>query len=56
MIAANGGITSATIDTMTAAAVEYRSSTAQDKMNSPMQIAMRMKYMRLSPRDPRPPP
>jgi len=51
MITANGGITSATAETMTAASVEYRSITAQDKTNRPMQVAMSAKYQRLSRRD-----
>ena len=50
-ITANGGITSATAETMTAASVEYRSSTAQDKTNMPMQRVMSAKYQRLSARD-----
>jgi hypothetical protein len=40
MITANGGITSATADTMIAAVVEYRSRTAQDRTNKPMQTVM----------------
>src|SRR5580704_8811682 len=43
-ITANGGITSATAETMTAASVENRSSTAQDKTNKPMQRVMSAKY------------
>ncbi len=50
-ITANGGITSATAETMTAASVENRSSTAQDRTNMPMQRVMSAKYQRLSPRD-----
>ena len=50
-ITANGGITSATAETMTAASVENRSSTAQDKTNMPMQRVMRAKYQRLSARE-----
>ena len=50
-ITANGGITSATTETMTAASVENRSSTAQDKTNMPMQRVMSAKYQRLSPRE-----
>ena len=51
MITANGGIASATIETMMAASVENRSSTAQDRTNMPMQRVMSAKYQRLSPRD-----
>ena len=50
-ITANGGIASATIETMTAASVENRSSTAQDKTNMPMQRVMSAKYQRLSARE-----
>ena len=50
-ITANGGITSATTETMTAASVENRSSTAQDKTNRPMQRVMSAKYQRLSARE-----
>jgi len=51
MITANGGIASATAETMMAASVEYRSSTAQDRTNMPMQRVMSAKYQRLSARD-----
>ena len=51
MIAANGGITSAMIEQMTAAVTEYRSMTAQDSTNKPMQIPMSRKYRRLSRRE-----
>jgi hypothetical protein len=41
MITASGGITTAT-DAMTMAAIlEYRSTTAQDNTNKPMQIVIR---------------
>ena len=41
MITASGGITTAT-DAMTMAAIlEYRSTTAQDSTNKPMQIVIR---------------
>ena len=50
-ITANGGITSATAETMTAASVENRSITAQDKTNMPMQRDMSAKYQRLSARE-----
>lgn len=43
MIAANGGITSATAETMTAAVTEYRSRTAQARTNKPMQTVMSTK-------------
>ena len=43
MIAANGGITSATTDMMTAATTEYRSTTAQETTNKPMQIVISRK-------------
>lgn len=42
-IAANGGMMSATIVMMTAAVVEYRSTTAQDSTNKPIQIAISTK-------------
>ena len=48
---ANGGMASATAETMTAASVEYRSSTAQDSTNMPMHSVMSAKYQRLSARD-----
>ena len=51
MITANGGMASATIETMMAASVENRSSTAQDRTNMPMQRVMSAKYQRLSLRD-----
>ena len=51
MITANGGMASATAETMTAASVEYRSSTAQDSTNMPMHRVMSAKYQRLSARD-----
>ena len=51
MIAANGGMASATTETTTAAVAEYRSRTAQDKTNRPMQIVMSTKYSRRSDRD-----
>jgi hypothetical protein len=41
MITANGGITSATAEMAIAAVVEYRSTTAQDRTNNPMQTDMR---------------
>ncbi len=50
-ITANGGMTSATAETMTAASVENRSITAQDKTNMPMQRVMSAKYQRLSARE-----
>ncbi len=50
-ITANGGITSATAETITAASVEYRSITAQASTNKLMQVAMSAKYQRLSARD-----
>jgi hypothetical protein len=40
MITANGGITSATADMALAAVLEYRSTTAQDRTNNPMQTVM----------------
>jgi hypothetical protein len=40
MITANGGITSATAETAIAAVSEYRSRTAQEMTNIPMQIVM----------------
>jgi hypothetical protein len=40
MITANGGITSATAETAMAAVCEYRSRTAQEMTNRPMQIVM----------------
>jgi hypothetical protein len=43
IITANGGIASATTETMTAAVTEYRSRTAQEMTNKPMQIVMRTK-------------
>jgi hypothetical protein len=43
MIAANGGIASATAETTAAAIVEYRSSTAQEMTNKLMQVAMSTK-------------
>ena len=43
MMAANGGITSATAEMMTAAMTEYRSTTAQAMTNKPMQIVMSTK-------------
>jgi hypothetical protein len=43
MIAANGGIASATTETMTAAVTEYRSRTAQEMTNKPMQTVMSTK-------------
>jgi hypothetical protein len=43
MITANGGITSATADMAIAAVVEYRSTTAQDRTNNPMQTDMSKK-------------
>ena len=51
MIAANGGMASATTETTTAAVAEYLSRTAQDKTNRPMQTDMSMKYSRRSDRD-----
>jgi hypothetical protein len=51
MITANGGITSATAETTIAAATEYRSSTAQERTNNPMQTVMSTRYRRLSRRD-----
>src|SRR5580704_7624428 len=51
MITANGGITSATTDMAIAAVVEYRSTTAQDRTNNPMQTDMSTRYRRLSRRD-----
>jgi hypothetical protein len=51
MITANGGITSATAETTIAAVTEYRSSTAQDRTNNPMQTVMSTRYRRLSRRD-----
>jgi hypothetical protein len=50
-ITANGGITRATAETITAASVEYRSMTAQESTNKPMQVAISAKYQRLSVRD-----
>ncbi len=50
-ITANGGITSATAETITAASAENRSITAQASTNKPMQVAMSPKYQRLSARD-----
>jgi ATP-dependent DNA helicase UvrD/PcrA len=49
-ITAKGGITSATAETITAASPEYRSITAQDSTNRPMQVAISTKYQRLSAR------
>src|SRR5580700_4125459 len=51
MITANGGITSAMADRTIAAVVEYRSTTAQDRTNNPMQTVMSARYRRLSRRD-----
>ena len=51
MIAANGGMASATTETTTAAVAEYRSRTAQDNTNRPMQTVMSTKYRRRSNRD-----
>jgi len=51
MITANGGITSATAETTIAAVTEYRSSTAQERTNNPMQTVMSTRYRRLSRRD-----
>src|ERR1700730_10748640 len=51
MITANGGITSATADMAIAAVIEYRSTTAQDRTNNPMQTVMSTRYRRLSRRD-----
>ena len=50
-ITANGGISRATAETITAASVEYRSITAQESTNKPMQVAISAKYQRLSARD-----
>jgi ATP-dependent DNA helicase UvrD/PcrA len=47
-ITANGGMATATAATMMAASEEYRSITAQDSTNRPMQAAMSPKYQRLS--------
>src|SRR5580693_8938747 len=51
MITANGGITSATAEIAMAAVCEYRSTTAHEMTNRPMQIVMSIRYRRLSRRD-----
>ena len=51
MITANGGMASATAETMTEASTEYRSISAQDSTNNPMQVAISAKYQRLSERE-----
>jgi DNA helicase-2/ATP-dependent DNA helicase PcrA len=50
-ITANGGIARATAETITDASTEYRSITAQESTNKPMQVAISAKYQRLSARD-----
>jgi hypothetical protein len=50
-ITAKGGIATATAATMIAASEEYRSITAQESTNRPMQAAISPKYQRLSARD-----
>jgi ATP-dependent DNA helicase UvrD/PcrA len=50
-ITANGGIARATTETITDASTEYRSMTAQESTNKPMQAAISPKYQRLSARD-----
>ena len=50
-ITANGGMATATAETITAASVEYRSITVQESTNKPMHVAISPKYQRLSVRD-----
>jgi hypothetical protein len=50
-ITANGGMATATAETITAASVEYRSISAQESTNKPMHVAISAKYQRLSMRD-----
>ena len=54
-ITANGGMATATAETITAASVEYRSISAQESTNKPMHVAISAKYQRLSMRDGCPP-